>query len=106
MRSVRMPEDVLYPGNIFYHFKGKFVIIVSTSKHTETDELMVNYRYLFREDGSDLYSRPANMFLSLVDGDKYPQYKGQRRFRLVLDRNDKISSRLFTVGVNRMIQEE
>ena len=101
-----MPEDVLFPGNIFYHFKGHFVIIISTSRHTETNELMVNYKHLFREDGDEMYSRPASMFLSLVDSAKYPRHKGERRFRLVLDRNDKIASRLFTVGVGRMVEDD
>lgn len=106
MRSLRIPEDVLYPGNIFYHFKGKFYIIVSVSKHTETGELMVNYKALFNEDSNKLVSRPAEMFLSDVDGEKYSEHKGEKRFRLVLDRNDKNASRLFTIGVSRMIQDD
>ena len=50
-------------GGVYRHYKtGNEYIVLGISRHTETDDLLVNYR---RDDGSDqrVWSRPYNTFV-------------------------------------------
>lgn len=81
-------------GDIVRHFKRELLTdselaaqpemylydIVGTAEHTESGEILMVYRPRYGE--RKLYARPLEMFLSEVDGDKYPQVKQHFRFEL------------------------
>ena len=86
-------------GDIVQHFKREMISkedlknnsnlylyeIIGTSRHTETGEEMMVYRPLYYTecvDGVDFVSRPLDMFMSLVDHEKYPNIKQKYRFEL------------------------
>lgn len=73
----RMSRSVC-SGQIWRHFKGGLVKIVTVANHSELAEPLVIYKC---ESGT--YARPLDMFLSEVDHDKYPDIKQQYRFELV-----------------------
>lgn len=63
-------------GEKYRHFKlGKIVTVIGISRHTETEELAVVYEY-----ESTIWSRPLEMFMSEVDGKKYPNATQKYRF--------------------------
>ena len=66
-------------GEKYKHFKlGKIVTVIGISRHTETEEITVVYEY----EGT-IWNRPLEMFMSEVDGKKYPQAEQKYRFELV-----------------------
>lgn len=69
-------------GGKYRHFKGGEYLVVGTARHSETGETLVLYRPV---NESGLWARPISMFLSDADGEKYPEAKGQPRFRLIED---------------------
>ena len=64
---------VVLPGETYKHFKENFYEIIAIAEHKETSEKMVVYKALYGEN--KIYARPYNMFLSLVDFEKYPNVK-------------------------------
>ena len=73
-------RDLPMPREIWRHFKeGKLVRIVGIAEGTEYHEKSVIY---VAEDGS-MWSRPLDMFMSLVDREKYPDAKQKYRFKRV-----------------------
>ena len=89
-----MEREIFKPGDIVQHFKRETIegdkgskylyLIVGTSKHTETGEVMMTYRPLYGPppclEDVMLASRPLDMFMSEVDHKKYPNIKQKYRF--------------------------
>lgn len=66
---------------IYRHFKGDYYLVEDIAYDSETKEKMVVYRRLYA-DGS-LWVRSLDMFLSLVDKEKYPNVEQKYRFELI-----------------------
>jgi hypothetical protein len=92
-----MKERVFKPGEIVKHFKRETVSeselvsnpnkylyeIIGSAKHTEDGSVLVIYKPLYETDcikDVDYAARPADMFYSEVDHDKYPDIKQKYRF--------------------------
>ncbi len=65
---------------VYKHFKGNYYLVENVAFDSETKEEMVVYRRLYG-DGS-LWVRNKEMFLSLVDKEKYPDVEQEYRFEL------------------------
>ncbi len=88
-----MTLDDLKNGTVVQHFKRELLSeqeretplytyeIIGTAMHTESEETLVVYRALYGD--MKLYARPAEMFLSEVDREKYPEVKQKFRFELI-----------------------
>jgi len=64
------------PG-IYEHYKGGQYLVLSTAKHTETEEYLVVYKTLYGDQS--LWVRPLSMFIEKIEKD------GQwvQRFKLI-----------------------
>ncbi len=51
----------------YQHYKGNKYLVLCTAKHTETLEDMVVYVSLYENSESQVWVRPAKMFLEKVD---------------------------------------
>lgn len=67
-------------NRIYKHFKGNYYLVVDTCIDSETGKELVLYRALY-SDGT-LYAREKEMFLSVVDTNKYPNIDQKHRFEL------------------------
>lgn len=90
-----MTINDLVNGRIVQHFKRELMTdeerrtspekytyeILGIAMHTESEEQLVIYRALYGD--MKLYARPAAMFLSEVDREKYPNVKQKFRFELI-----------------------
>ena len=68
-------------NKVYRHFKGDLYLVTDIALHSETMEKYVVYRALYGDN--KLYIRPYDMFLSLVDKEKYPNIKAKYRFTKV-----------------------
>ena len=82
----------LTTGRVVQHFKRELMSaeelvsdpkkylyeIICCATHTENEEVLVVYRAMYGDKKK--YARPADMFLSEVDREKYPNIKQQYRF--------------------------
>lgn len=59
------------PNRIYRHYKGGLYEVLFLSKHTETDEVLVNYKSL--HFGS-FYSRPLSSWIELTE-DKLKRFE-------------------------------
>ena len=60
---------------IYEHYKGNQYKVIDTARHSETDELLVLYRPMYRDES--LWVRPFAMFFEKVtiDGLAVPRFK-------------------------------
>lgn len=72
--------DLPKPFQIYRHFKGNYYQILTIASHSETQEQMVVYQQLYSPYKT--FVRPAQMFMSEVDHEKYPNAKQKYRFAL------------------------
>lgn len=79
-------------GEIFKHFKDNYYHIICVGHHSETDERMVVYERISKDDylksGTikpvmEPCIRPLEMFMSEVDHQKYPDVKQKYRFERI-----------------------
>lgn len=63
--------------------------MIGISEHTETGEITVAYRALYKDEEKGIYygfyNRPIEMFTSEVDREKYPDVKQVNRFELITE---------------------
>ena len=65
-------------GDIYRHFKGGIYMIVCLAVD---EERRGHYRVIYRDiSKSVIYDRRYEVFTSMVDPVKYPDYAGQHRF--------------------------
>ncbi len=92
-------------GDILRHFKRDLVgcqgtdylyAYVGLARQTETGEPLAVYRGLYGE--RVLYARPAAMFFSLVDKDKYPEVRQAYRFEKALPEDLAALKKVETAG--------
>ena len=79
-------EREIIVGKTYKHFKGHFYRVIavaydSENYNEENPELSKVVVYQNVEDEKMIWSRPYQMFNSLVDTEKYPDIKQEYRFQ-------------------------
>ena len=54
-------------SGVYKHYKGNLYEVLTTARHSETEEWMVVYKALYGEEG--MWVRPYDMFIEKVDVD-------------------------------------
>ena len=52
-------------GKVYKHFKGGYVLVISTAKHSDREEIEVIYKGL---NNGKIYARPMGSFVEIVKG--------------------------------------
>lgn len=50
-------------GKVYRHFKGGYVVVISTAKHSDREEIEVIYKGL---NNGKVYARPIDSFVEIV----------------------------------------
>lgn len=71
-----MESNILKVGK-YKHYKGKEYEVVGIAKHSETLEDLVVYKALYKNELSELWVRPLELFVGdvEVDGKKVPRFE-------------------------------
>lgn len=93
MRQLTINGRTFKTGDIVRYFKRETLqdpgtkymyAILGFAKHTETGEMLVLYQALYEDTemhiNYDVFARPAEMFFSEVDRNKYPDIRQKYRF--------------------------
>ena len=67
-------------GKVYRHFKGGFVLVIATAKHSDRDEIEVVYKGL---NNGKIYARPLTSFEDMIKDANGEDV--QPRFRLATD---------------------
>ncbi len=67
-------------GRVYKHFKGGYVLVISTAKHSDRDEIEVVYKGL---NNGKIYARPMESFVDMIKGAKGEDVRP--RFELATD---------------------
>ena len=75
----KLPKE----NSVYRHFKGTFYKVIGCGIESETKNIDVVYQELTPEKSGNLWLRDAEMFLSPVDKEKYPNTDQKERFKCV-----------------------
>ena len=74
-------RNIPQEGEMYRHFKGNEYQIVAVAEHSEDGSQMVVYKALY--DEGKCYERPLEMFMEMVDKEKYPDASQNYRFEKI-----------------------
>lgn len=74
-------ERLIIIGKTYRHFKGDLYKVMFIATDSETNKEVVVYEALYGKH--IIWTRPYDMFNSLVDNEKYPNVSQKYRFELV-----------------------
>ena len=74
-------RNIPQEGEMYRHFKGNEYQIVAVAEHSEDGSQMVVYKALYGE--GKCYARPLEMFMEMVDKEKYPDASQNYRFEKI-----------------------